>query len=65
MKPWYQSKTVWFNVLYAIVALAGFLGYGDFTPDPNVVTGAALLGAIVNFVLRVWFTDTGIGDGAG
>lgn len=61
MKAWYQSKTVWFNVLFGLVSLASLFGYADFTPDPNVATGVALLGAVVNFVLRIWFTSGPVG----
>jgi len=41
-----QSKTFWFNLLFAVVALAGLFGYEDFKPD---VRFAEALGAVVTF----------------
>jgi hypothetical protein len=60
MKPWYQSKTVWFNAITILVTLAGFFGY---TPDAQLVAtvGAVLTGAspVVNLFLR-FFTKQAI-----
>ena len=60
MKAWYESKTVWFNVLFAIVTLAGAFGFADFSPSPEVVSGIGILISAVNLVLRVFFTNKGI-----
>ena len=49
MKPWYASKTLWFNLLAAAVFVAGYFGYSDFAPDQNLL---ALVAAVVNLVLR-------------
>lgn len=49
MKPWYQSKTVWFNLLAVAVLVANRFGYLDFKLDP--VMGEGIL-AVVNLVLR-------------
>lgn len=52
MKPWYQSKTVWYSVLagltlfFALPELQALLG-------PLGVKIVALLGATVNILLRV------------
>jgi hypothetical protein len=56
MKPWYLSKTVWANVAATLTALAGLAGL--FPPEvaPWLMTAAA----VINIVLRIWFTDTGI-----
>lgn len=52
-KPWYQSKTVWFNTLTFIVVIATFFGY---TPNTQIVeTTTAILVAlspVVNLILR-------------
>ena len=61
MKSWYQSKTVWFNALFCLVALAGAFGYADFQPNAEVVSGVGILISAVNLVLRVWFTKEPVG----
>jgi hypothetical protein len=53
MKKWYQSKTVWFNVLVAMgaaveVSLNIVQGYFD----PKIYFGLVVLIAGVNVVLR-------------
>lgn len=61
-KQWYKSKTLWFNVLTVILAVAYHFGY-----QPNDVV-IANVGAVfanpffigaVNLVLR-WLTNKGI-----
>jgi hypothetical protein len=53
MKPWYRSKTVWFNGLTIVVAVASFFGW---TPDPHLTEIAArtlvAVSPAVNLVLR-------------
>lgn len=56
-KPWYESKTFWFNALALIVAVAAGFGFADFEPDQDVVTIASGLIAVINLALRLWFTD--------
>lgn len=51
-KPFYQSRTFWFNALFVIVALAGYFGFTDYQPDANTAELAAVLIAVVNLVLR-------------
>jgi len=41
-----KSKTFWFNLLFAVVALTGLFGYGEFQPDARLVE---VLGAVVTF----------------
>ena len=52
MKPFYQSKTFWFNILFVIVAVAGFFGFTEYQPDANTAELAAVLIAVINLVLR-------------
>ncbi|CAN5815449.1 hypothetical protein BH20PSE1_BH20PSE1_01200 [soil metagenome] len=47
-KPAIQSKTVWFNVVSGVLALASVI------PPPF----GMIVSAVGNIVLRVWFTDT-------
>ena len=49
-KPFWKSKTLFFNVLAALVIVAGMLGYADFVPDADVM---ALVVAVANVVLRL------------
>lgn len=49
IKPWYRSKTVWFNVLSIAVLIANQFGYVDFKVDP-VLEGGVI--SLVNLVLR-------------
>ncbi|MFQ5343360.1 MAG: hypothetical protein ACE5F6_17605 [Anaerolineae bacterium] len=53
--PW-QSKTIAFNSLAAIVVVANMFGYADFVPDAQVVTLVAL---VANLVLR-YMTSEGL-----
>lgn len=54
-KPFYASKTFWFNVLAVLVLIAGNFGYsgeipGEWTEYVNVFVPAFV--ALVNLVLR-------------
>ena len=51
-KPFYQSKTLWFTLLFALVQVAGIFGYVDFTPDSNIVEYINLGAAVIMAVLR-------------
>jgi hypothetical protein len=59
MKKWYQSKTVWFNVVAVLVAvlapvLEGFGYSGEVPADAQIFVFAAIAG--VNLILRYFFT---------
>lgn len=57
MKVWWQSKTLWFNVLTLVgLALAHFLNAGLIS-DPQVVAYLTEVVALVNLVLR-FFTGS-------
>lgn len=52
-KPWYLSKTVWANVLAAVVAMLGALAGQDWiAAHPEWVAGIALATSIINVALR-------------
>ena len=55
-KRWYKSKTVVVNLVTFMAALFAILAQGDFF-DPKLML---MLSAIVNLVLRVWFTNTSL-----
>ena len=50
-KKWYASKTLWFNLLAFIVAVAAGFGYtGELPADWGVYVPAVI--AIINVILR-------------
>ena len=50
-KPFYQSKTLWFNIIAVVVFVATSQGYADFVPDLELM---ALAAAVLNVVLRAF-----------
>lgn len=52
-KPWYRSKTVWFNVLTGVVAVAAYFGYVE---DPETTARVEqvlpVIVTVVNLILR-------------
>jgi len=48
-KPFYFSKTLWFNLLAVAVFAASQFGFMDFAPDADLL---ALAAAVLNLVLR-------------
>ena len=57
-KPFYQSKTVWFNVIMSVILIAELIH--TVLPDLQDEWKAAtlLVMGVGNIVLRVWFTDS-------
>lgn len=59
-KAWYQSKTIWFNALTILLAVATYFGW---TPDQQLMTNVAgfLVAAspFINLALR-FFTHRAI-----
>jgi protein-S-isoprenylcysteine O-methyltransferase Ste14 len=54
-KPWWQSRTIWVNVIASIFAVLAMFHVGlpaDLTQD-QIVTGIMTVVAIVNVVLRL------------
>lgn len=60
VKKWYQSKTIWFNVLTFVVSSLTALVNGDWIQE-NPETAAIVSGviALINIVLRK-ITDKGL-----
>jgi uncharacterized membrane protein len=55
MKKWFQSKTVWFNVITAVVTLAGELSnIFPITKHPAIYTTIITVG---NLLLRLITTE--------
>jgi hypothetical protein len=62
-KNWYESKTLWTNIsMFLLMVAALFLPGGEFTEllTPVAVKYVALGVAVLNIVLRVWFTTGAI-----
>ncbi len=51
-KPFYQSKTFWFNILAGVIAIAGIFGFASFEPSSEVLEVIGVIVAAVNIVLR-------------
>lgn len=61
-KLWYQSKTVWVNLItMAIMVLTLFTAAENSALLPtSIVPWIAIVIAVLNIVLRVWFTESAI-----
>ena len=59
MKKWYQSKILWFSILWAIVQTAALFGYADFVPGDELRQYVNLGIAVLVAILRV-FTNKGV-----
>ena len=51
-KKWYQSKTLWFNLLALVVAIASAFGFADFQPSGEVQAIAGIAITVINLLLR-------------
>ena len=63
MIPWYQSKSVWLNVATALVLVLVLFAPGSQFADLISTTASRwleLVVAVINIVLRVFFTNTTI-----
>jgi hypothetical protein len=52
-KKWYQSKTLWFNILAFFVIVASAFGFADFQPSDEVQIVAGIVITIINLILRL------------
>ena len=59
-KKWWQSKTIWFNVLSAIAFVVGGILTQSIFSDPLATKIFAVVLILVNLGLR-FVTDTGVG----
>lgn len=55
MKKWYQSKTVWFNIILGLVWLSALPEFISILPL-WVLKYTTLTGVVGNYVLRTYFT---------
>ncbi len=59
MKSWYNSKTVWFNVIMTVLDIAAFLQI-TYPTNEKIGVASILAHGIGNIILRVWFTDQAV-----
>ena len=52
VKPFWKSKTFYFNLLALIVAIATAFGYTSFTPDAKTGEYALVAVTLINLLLR-------------
>jgi NADH:ubiquinone oxidoreductase subunit K len=58
MKPWWESKTIWLNLILFAIAVIGLLVDSNAFDQYDEVL--LLCAAMLNLVLRYFFTDTAI-----
>lgn len=58
-KKWYESKTIWFNVLALVVIIANAFGFVGFAPTEDVTELAGTAVVVINLILR-FITNQGI-----
>lgn len=58
-KRWYESKTMWFGLLWILIGVAGLFGFADFVPSTELEQVAEIVNGIFIVVLR-YVTDTSI-----
>ncbi len=51
-KPFYKSKTFWFNTLALLTIIASQFGFGEFKPDAWVNEVGVTIVLIINLILR-------------
>lgn len=59
VKNFWESKIFWVNLITALIMVADLLVQQPFIP-PNFLPIIATIVGVLNIILRVYFTDTGI-----
>jgi len=59
-KQWYQSWTIWANLLALVVYVANGLGFGQFQAAPWVTEVGTIAILVINIALRYWRTSVAI-----
>jgi hypothetical protein len=57
-KKWWQSKTVWLNVISLLLGVIAVIQ--QYVDSKTVLLVVGILNVVLNVVVRVWFTDTKI-----
>lgn len=56
-KAWYQSWTIWANLLALALVVANGIGFADFEPAPWVVEVGTVITLVINILLRYFRTS--------
>ena len=61
-KAFYESKTFWVNALMFVLGAIAIFTAGEGAPlvSPQIVQWLLVAAAVVNLVLRIFFTEAGI-----
>ncbi len=59
-KKWYQSWTIWANLLALVLFIANGLGFADFKSAPWVTDVGTIVILVINIVLRYFRTSVAI-----
>lgn len=59
-KRWYQSWTIWANLLALVLYVANGLGFSQFQAAPWVAEIGTIAVLIINIALRYWRTSVAI-----
>lgn len=54
MKYWWESKTIWFNLLYLVVVIAGSFGYASYIPNEQDKQTLEAIAILINAVVNLW-----------
>jgi hypothetical protein len=63
MKPWYLSKTLWFNIILGIVGIVSLPTVIQLFSAKDLPYLMAI-STVGNYILRTYFTSTAIGTPA-
>ena len=61
MKPWYESKLTWMNIILTLIGILTLVA--EYLTNSPILTAPGIIMVVVGalgVVLRVWFTDTPI-----
>ena len=59
-KKWYQSWTMWANLLALALFVANGIGFRDFQAAPWVAELGTIAVLVINLALRYWRTSVAI-----
>lgn len=58
MKKWFESKTLWFNIITLVLGVTGAV-VGIIRSEEWIII-LAVVNALGNGILRIWFTESAI-----
>jgi hypothetical protein len=58
VKKWFESKTLWFNIITLVLGVTGAV-VGIIRSEEWIII-LAVVNALGNGILRIWFTESAI-----